>query len=264
MSHTSPRIQRLRDDIEPLRQQLVSHPVYDHIRSLDDLRVFMEIHVFAVWDYMSLLKALQRALTCVTLPWMPSGAPHLRYHINKIVLEEESNIDPEGRHLSHFELYLEAMKLAGANTSRIQSLLDNLRSGASLTEALEQTNTPAKEFVLHTFDIIENSVVPVQAAVFTFGREDLIPDMYLSIVRKLSESFPEQVGMFQFYLERFMEIGVDHHSHLAYQMTEELCLDDDTLWHKATEAVKTSLTNRLHLWDAVMLAITTRKEEYLA
>ncbi|HEV7350127.1 DUF3050 domain-containing protein [Telluribacter sp.] len=260
----SPRIQRLKDDIAPLRQQLINHPVYNHIRSLDDLRTFMEIHVFAVWDFMSLLKSLQQALTCVTLPWMPEGNPQTRYLINEIVLGEESDVDPQGRYMSHFELYLEAMEQAGADTSRIRNLLADLRSGGPLAGALEAANTPAQEFVQHTFDIIEKSLVPVQAAVFTFGREDLIPDMFISIVKELSERFPDQVGLLRYYLERHIEMDGDHHSHLAYQMTEELCLDDDTLWQKATEAVKTALTYRLRLWDAVMLAITTRKEEYLA
>jgi hypothetical protein len=263
-THMNPRIQLLREEIEPLRQQLISHPVYHHIRTLDDLRTFMEIHVFAVWDFMSLLKSLQQALTCVSLPWMPQGSPQTRYLINEIVLGEESDVDPNGTYTSHFELYLQAMQQAGASTRLIQQLLSSLQSGTTLTEALKNTLTPAIGFVQHTFEVIEKSTVPVQAAVFTFGREDLIPDMFISMVKELSERFPEQVGLFRYYLERHIEVDGDHHSQLAYQMTEELCLDDDTLWQKATEAVQEALRQRLLLWDAVMLSITTRKEEYLA
>ena len=79
------------ESLRPLRQQVVEHPVYRHIETLADVRLLMEHHVFAVWDFMSLLKALQRHLTCVTVPWVPQGDRHSRRLINEIVLAEESD-----------------------------------------------------------------------------------------------------------------------------------------------------------------------------
>ena len=80
-------LERLQQSLRPLRAQLFEHEVYRSIRTQDDLRTFLEVHVFAVWDFMSLLKALQGRLTCVTIPWFPQGDRNARRLINEIVLE---------------------------------------------------------------------------------------------------------------------------------------------------------------------------------
>ena len=101
----SARIEKLKTEIEPLRQQLIQHDLYKNIRTIEDLHVFMEHHMFAMWDFMSLLKSLQQTLTCTGVPWMPVGSANTRYLINEIVLGEESDVDAEGNRISHFELY---------------------------------------------------------------------------------------------------------------------------------------------------------------
>ena len=95
---------QIRARIEPARARLLAHPLYGRMRSLADVRLFMRSHAFAVWDFMSLLKRLQRDLTCVTVPWVPVGDAEVRYLINEIVCGEESDIDPEGGRISHFDL----------------------------------------------------------------------------------------------------------------------------------------------------------------
>src|ERR1700749_1643443 len=130
------RIKLLKDQIEPLRKQLTEHSLYKNIRSVNELIVFMEHHVFAVWDFMSLLKALQQKLTCTTLPWMPVGNANTRYLINEIVTGEESDVDDQGNRASHFEFYLRAMQQAGCDTRDIDKLLAKITAGQTISEAL--------------------------------------------------------------------------------------------------------------------------------
>ena len=70
---TAVSLNQLRAAIEPIRQALLSHPIYDDMRRPQALCTFMEHHVFAVWDFMSLLKVMQQRLCCVSVPWMPSA-----------------------------------------------------------------------------------------------------------------------------------------------------------------------------------------------
>jgi hypothetical protein len=255
-------IQQLEKEISSHRQQLVNHPVYSGIKDLDGLRTFMENHVYAVWDFMSLLKALQINLTSVTLPWMPVGNPATRYLINEIVTGEESDVDELGNRISHFELYLKAMKQAEADTAPIQYLIKKLQSGSAIQDALLLPEIPvaAKNFMQFTFDTIASGKPHLIAAVFTFGREDLIPDMFISLIKELKKQFPDKVDIFQYYIERHIEVDGGHHGALALQMTEELCGNDVTKWSEATEAVKIGLAARIQLWDAIQRQISADSE----
>ena len=105
--------------IEAERNSLLNHNLYAKINSISDLHTFLEGHVYAVWDFMSLLKVLQQKLTCTTTPWFATPNPETRYLINEIVLAEESDLALDGRRLSHFEMYLEAMQACNANTEQI-------------------------------------------------------------------------------------------------------------------------------------------------
>ena len=257
------RLNQLRAEIEPLRQQLIHHPVYAEVRSLQDLHVFMEHHVFTVWDFMSLLKTLQRELTCIDVPWTPKGNAETRYLINEIVTGEESDVDPNGQRLSHFELYLEAMAQAGSDTSSITRLLDDLNAvhPAEIEKALNNCKAPeaVRAFVRNTFDTIATGKTYLQAAVFTFGREDLIPSMFISFVQELNRQAAGKAGIFQYYLERHIEVDGDHHSYLAYQMTTQLCGTDEHKWTEAAGAVKKALEARIGLWDAICADIAAER-----
>src|SRR5258708_17894843 len=121
-------LERIKKATEPLRQQIINHKVYSAINDMDDLKIFMQYHVFAVWDFMSLLKALQNNLTCTSIPWFPKGSPDTRHLINEIVVGEESDVDSFGNRKSHFELYLDAMQQCGADTSQIEKFIAVLKN----------------------------------------------------------------------------------------------------------------------------------------
>ncbi len=244
--------------LEPTRQRLLSHPVYATVHDLDGLRDLTTYHAFAVWDFMSLLKALQRSLTCVSVPWMPVGAGSTRYLINEIVTGEESDEAPAwlgvaNSHISHYELYRIAMQQLGADTSPIDQFTDRVMAGTPIRQALQETDVPegVRQFVQYTFDVIATGKPHVMASVFTFGREDLIPDMFLHLVRALDADAPAQLRTFRYYLERHIEIDGDHHSQLAMQMVTELCADDATRWQEATDWAIRGMEARIGLWNAV-------------
>jgi hypothetical protein len=244
-------LEKITANTQALRQEIINHPVYTAIKDLNDLKVFMQFHVYAVWDFMSLLKALQNNLTCTSVPWFPKGTGDTRFLINEIVVGEESDVDSNGIRKSHFEIYLNAMRQCGADTFQIEKFLDVLMKTGDFDTAYKKSETPdeAKEFVNFTFEIINSRKDFLQAAIFTFGREDLIPDMFIAIVNDIHRTFPESISVFKYYLERHIEVDGDHHSHLAKEMISSLCKDDLQLWEQAEVAVKKSLQMRINLWD---------------
>ena len=240
--------------------QLIHHPVYEKIKDLDGLRIFMEHHVYAVWDFMSLLKSLQQQLTCVSVPWIPKGNANTRFLINEIVIGEESDVDKLGNRTSHFELYLTAMKQAGCNSTCIDSFSHVLETNGNLAEAMNIAKIPeaAKQFITATFKTIATSQPHLIASVFTFGREDLIPDMFLSLIKELKNQFPEKLNILHYYIERHIEVDGGHHSILAYQMMEELCGNDVQKWQEATTETIIALKSRIDLWNAIHLLVAAK------
>jgi hypothetical protein len=254
-------IEKINKIIEPLRQEIINHKVYSSIKDIDDLKVFMEYHVYAVWDFMSLLKTLQSNLTCTTVPWFPVGSADTRHLINEIVVGEESDLDMNGIRKSHFELYLDAMQQCGADTSKIQTFTEILKNTSDFNAAFTASQTPkeAKDFVDFTFKIIGSNKDYLQAAIFTFGREDLIPGMFVSMVNDIHKNFPDSISIFKYYLERHIEVDGDHHSQLALQMTSNLCGTDQQFWEEALQATIESLKKRINLWDGAYKQIMNRK-----
>ena len=246
--------------LQPLSLQLAAHPLYGALQNVTHLRIFMEAHVFAVWDFMSLLKALQRGLTCIDVPWTPSALPESRRLINEIVLGEESDVF-EGKPLSHFEIYCMAMRQCGASTGAVDAMLQHLREGATVERALAQGNAPlpAQAFVWDTFSLLNEGKLHVTAAAFTFGREDLIPEMFKGFVRDLNQQLHGSVTNFLWYLERHIEVDGEEHGPMALRMIAELCGTDATRWAEAERAAIFALQSRLRFWDGILALVTQQQ-----
>src|SRR5216683_3893913 len=252
-----PGLSSLQRSIELERKKVLAHPVYQALNSRVDVAVFLEHHVFAVWDFMSLLKSLQRNLTCVELPWVPTGPTGSRRLINDIVLVEESD-ERAGGFISHFELYLEGMTEAGADRSIIDAFIDKLCAGRPVLEAIDEVNVPAPaaDFVRLTWSLSESAPVHAQAAAFAFGREDLIPDMFQQVV-----GVNERIGSldtFVDYLARHIQVDSEEHTPMAMQMLADLCRDNEAKWAECTDTVKLALAARVRLWDGILVAIGDR------
>jgi hypothetical protein len=251
---THPGIERLEKEVHDARERVVTHPLYASLDTHEAIVTFMEHHVFAVWDFMSLLKSLQRRLTCVTVPWIPTGPTGSRRLINDIVMVEESDELGDG-FISHFELYVNGMKQAGARTAPIEALVDLLRDGAPVVEALELAGVPqpSVDFAATTWLIIDTLPVHCQAAAFAFGREDLIPDMFTQVVAVNEHS--RRLGTFVDYLERHIEVDGEQHTPMAMQMLADLCGDDEAKWQECADTVNSALAARATLWDDILAAV---------
>jgi hypothetical protein len=252
-------IESLRQMVEPARASVMTHPIYGQLSSLQDVRTFTENHVFAVWDFMSLLKNLQAQLTCVDVPWVPRGAPASRRLINEIVLAEESG-EVAGGHSSHFESYLAGMERLGAGTGPVNAFLGLIGSGAPLPSALRAAKVPpaAAAFVTSTWDILCEAPLHAQAAAFAFGREDLIPGMFHQMVE--IEDRTGQLSMFRDHLTRHLEGDGEQHTPMAMAMLAELCGNDQAKWYESADIAIRALHARARLWDGITAALGQRPE----
>ena len=246
---------------ESLRQEIINHKVYSVINDVNDLKILMQYHIYAVWDFMSLLKTLQNNLTCTSVPWYPKGNANTRYLINEIVVGEESDVDSFGVRKSHFELYIEAMDQCGADSTQFNKFLSVLKNSGNFNEAYVSAETPieASDFVDYTFKVINSNKDYLQAAIFTFGREDLIPGMFISIVNDIHKNFPDSISIFKYYLERHIEVDGDHHSNLALQMTDNLCGTNQQFWKECEQVTIEALQKRINLWDGAYNQIMSAK-----
>ena len=246
-------ILKILDSTQKEREALQNHPIYRSIKTMDQLHIFMESHIFAVWDFMSILKSLQNKLTCVTVPWIPMSKGTPARLVNEIVIEEESDIDRYGQHMSHFEMYCHAMQQAGANIDPINLFLKKLKS-ESIKKALDYSKAPehSKVFVNETFKILDGAPGHVIASMFTFGREEVIPNMFRAILNELNKKYHGKLKSFIYYLDRHIGLDEDEHTPAALKMVKQLCENDETKWAEATRAAQKAMQARITFWDGIL------------
>ncbi|MFN0244699.1 MAG: DUF3050 domain-containing protein [Planctomycetota bacterium] len=252
----------LRSQLAAERMALVRHPLYAQLATLDDVRLFTEHHVFAVWDFMSLLKCLQRALTCVDVPWVPRGDTGARRLVNEIVTAEESDDGIGGGFTSHFELYRAAMQECGADVARVDAFVALVSRGTSVSAALQLARAPAaaRAFVESTFVTIESRSIARVAGAFTIGREDVIPEMFRRVMAELSQQSGGGLTLLVHYLDRHVRLDGDQHGPMAARLLESLCGADEARWRDAQLGAREALAARGAFWDAIAARITAPVE----
>lgn len=247
------KVEHLEQELQPLREQLKKHPLYAQLESVEDIKTFMESHVYAVWDFMSLLKALQQNLTCVGLPWHPESDTAVARFINEIVLEEETDFNEKGEPKSHFEMYLDAMQEVHAATQKVCVILSSFTDLKDISNQIEaaELDQAEKNFLQFTFKVINTQQPHIIAAAFTFGREDVIPDMFLGIIEQSGEKGASNYKKLEYYLKRHIELDGDEHGPLALRMIKALCGSDGQKWNDVLAYSKQALQYRIELWDSI-------------
>lgn len=216
-------------------------------RISDRLQVvrFMETHVFVVWDFMCLLQNLKRLCYEGSSGYFWQRPTKLSYDslrlLNEIILGEETDLMPDGSYSSHLDLYLSAMREVGANTEPFESFLKH--------KDLSQIPSPAGPFVATTFSFINTHKIHVLAAAFTYGRELILPDMFMDILNELKVEAP----LFRYYLSRHVEVDREDHGPKALKLLNELVGNDPIKQREVEETRAKALEARDKLWKELKI-----------
>lgn len=248
------------DSLTPLKEKLTNHRIFERINSIEELKVFMEHHIFAVWDFMSLLKKLQKDLVPSGSPWVPNPNGNLVRFINEIVMEEESDqaysSGPEISYTSHYQIYLDAMTEVGASTETISRFVELVKS-EGINLAMQKINLPepSRLFMSHTFELINEGKSHEIAASFAIGRESIVPLMFKRILDQ-SKLDDDQVPVFRYYLVRHAELDGDHHGPMAHKLLENMSAGDPKIQQEIIKQATKSIEQRIFFWDGVLDALT--------
>jgi pyrroloquinoline quinone (PQQ) biosynthesis protein C len=250
--------------LRPLQQTLNQHPIYENLHTLADLQLFMQHHVYSVWDFMSVVKYLQQHVAPTQVPWTPKGDGSIRRFINELVLEEESdrgipNEAGEETFSSHFELYCRAMQEIGADTQSVVQFIQTVQEHG-VTHALAQPFVPAaaRQFSHTTFQFIAQKKPHVVAAALALGREHIIPQMFREFLKKMQIT-PQQAPIFHYYLNRHIHLDEDFHAPLSLRLLQALCGQVPEKIAEAEQAAQHALQARITFWDGVLAVLQQKR-----
>ncbi len=258
-------IKKILEDPEviSLRKQIIEHDAFKNIKTQNDLTIYMEHHIFQVWDFMIILKAIQFWMNNIYKEWYTNFScwhPRIPWRftrlINEICLDEET--DSELNNKSHFEYYLKAMKQSWADSFYVEKTLNYIKHHYMKDQELEWLNHFPSPWVEEHFrymrEIANITKEPElllfkPLASFTLCREWLIPEFFTSIVKNIEPEFWESNEYLIKYLDRHIELDWEEHyikwnQLLSYFLTFSN-VDD------ALEAVIKSLKLRLKVLSEV-------------
>jgi hypothetical protein len=241
-------------EIDKAQWRLRQHPLTTRqcINCVEDLELFMVNHVYAVWDFMCLVKQLQHILAPSGSPWNPKHSASARRWTNEIILGEESDISPDGGHASHFESYLSAMEQIGMDTEWMKQWPSYVQS-VGWEKAMEHENVPfpAKVFMTTTKEFVDSNKPWVICAALALGREDLLPQQFKAVLEQLERAdVPSYI--FNWYLDRHVVIDGEEHGPAARKLLEELCEGDPVKEKESTEAALKAIEVREKFWGLIM------------
>ena len=244
------------ETIAGFSERLDNHPVYEAVKSIEDLQCFMEHHVYSVWDFMSLIKYLQSVVAPTRFPWTPRGDGNVRRFINELVLEEESDETMvPGEHSSHFELYQKAMQEIGASIEVSSAFIEQVQH-TGIDSALSLPGIPdaSRKFTRQTFEFLHDNRPHEVAAALALGREHIIPVIFRAILQRMQVS-EKHAPLFHFYLNRHVHLDEDFHAPLSLKLLNSLCGGNEVKIKEAINAAEVAVSARIEFWDGVLEAI---------
>ncbi len=234
-----------------LKQKIITHPLFANKLEPKHICKFMESHIFAVWGFMSILKSLQKMITPNSLPWVPNKNTKngLVNFVNEIILCEESDYIEGIGFISHYEIYLLAMKNMDAKTNQLDKLISTIAKNGYNKKYVDNVDASdeVKSFLKHDLEVSMNGTLPEIVGAFTLGREKVIPNMFDYILPAIRETSTSKHLIT--YLERHIDIDGDRHGPLSMKLLDASC-DKNQLSLAYATAVK-SLELRLLVWDKV-------------
>ncbi|MBX3356513.1 MAG: DUF3050 domain-containing protein [Phycisphaeraceae bacterium] len=234
--------------------RVANHHVYSMVVDLESARAFMEHHVWCVWDFMMLAKSVQVGLGCYELLWVPPADTDAVAAINAIIADEEADIGPDGLKHSHFEIYLGAMKEAGASTRSIDAFLSRLRITRDLIPSMLDVGAtpPAVRFVQATY---KSATGPIHArvAALCLAREELVPRLLSTLLTNLPND--SCLSMFRWYIERHIQVDSATHGPLSATLYSNTVRNDAVVEREALESAIEAIRARGQFLDSIADAL---------
>ncbi len=237
--------------INEIKKNIINHPLFHMRFNNEQLSHFMSIHVYAVWSFMSIVKSLQKNLTPQSIPWTPNHSTQngMARFINEIIYTEESDEISKNTYLSHFEIYILAMRIIGVNTKPILSIVSHFKKNNYSRKYINSLNIPicAKHFINHDISIAKSRSLPKIVGVFCFGKETIIPFMFKQIIKAIPK---RGNSVLISYFDRHIEIDGERHGPLAKKIFSEVCKKKSASTLAYLTAIE-ALKLRESMWDDI-------------
>lgn len=215
----------------PLRDQILSHALYDLIGRPQGLTVFAEHQGFDVWDDYLLQEA---TLGAGSRPARPSLAERLAR-------------------------CRQAMAACGAETATLDRLERLLAAGTSWPAALDAACVPSAAATLlsRTWALCQDRSPLALAATLLFGRERLQPDLARRLTGSL-DAVGRSAAATLLTVRRPTVAPAMPNDGLARALADQ-CGQDPEAWQQVYLAACGALQARLAFWDGITAAIRRRQ-----
>jgi hypothetical protein len=251
---------KLISEIENETLTLINHPLYNSIKTEEDVRIYMFNQVWCVWDFMTLVKSIQLNIVPSNILWMPPKYPELGAYIYEVLLTEETDKGYNSEtNSSHFQTYLKAMYESKVDTSSVAAFIKLLENGFDFGTATEKCgiHDEAKEFISTTFEFAK-SELHISTAVFCLSREGVIPDIFMNLLANVSLS--NNFKIFNWYLNRHIYLDSQSHGPLSIKLFKTI-VDTPKKQDEALHASLKALKARNKFFDYILNSINQKNNK---